>query len=142
MSDQSALTEKQKRFCEEYIIDHNATAAAARAQYSADTATQAGSRLLTKAKVQEYIQELKSKQILRLEKTADDVLSALWSISEDLENPASARVSALGKIGEHMGMFGSKNGVHVHTAAAEVRFDPPRTIVDPPPRDSHGNLIQ
>ena len=50
-----ALTPKQKRFCEEYLIDLNATQAAIRAGYSLKTAEQTASRLLRNVKVQEYI---------------------------------------------------------------------------------------
>lgn len=50
-----ALTDKQKRFCEEYLIDLNATQAAIRAGYSSKTAEQTASRLLRNVKVQEYI---------------------------------------------------------------------------------------
>lgn len=50
-----ALTDKQKRFCEEYLIDLNATQAAIRAGYSPKTAEQTASRLLRNVKVQEYI---------------------------------------------------------------------------------------
>lgn len=50
-----ALTEKQKRFVEEYLIDLNATQAAIRAGYSVKTADQQGSRLLANVKVQQVI---------------------------------------------------------------------------------------
>lgn len=50
-----ALTDKQKRFCEEYLIDLNATQAAIRTGYSPKTAEQTASRLLRNVKVQEYI---------------------------------------------------------------------------------------
>lgn len=135
------LNEKQKRFCEEYVIDHNGKVAAIRSGYSYDTAAQIASRLLTKAKVQEYIQVLKKAQVKRLERTADDVLEGMWKIAEDCENPASARVSAYSKIGEHLGMFGSKGSVTVY-AGADAKFDPARTIIDPPKRDEQGNLVQ
>lgn len=41
------LTDRQKTFCEEYLIDLNATQAAIRAGYSPATANRIGSRLLT-----------------------------------------------------------------------------------------------
>jgi phage terminase small subunit len=50
-----ALTEKQKQFVEEYLIDLNATQAAIRAGYSPNTAEQAASRLLSFVKVQNAI---------------------------------------------------------------------------------------
>lgn len=52
------MTEKQKRFCEEYLIDLNATQAALRAGYSEKTAYSIGQRLLKKVEVQNYIADL------------------------------------------------------------------------------------
>mgnify|MGYP004472327801 CR=1 FL=1 len=49
------LTEKQQRFCDEYLIDLNATQAAIRAGYSPKTACEQASRLLANVKVQEVI---------------------------------------------------------------------------------------
>ena len=50
-----ALTAKQQRFCDEYLIDLNATQAAIRAGYSVKTANEQGSRLLAKLSIQEAI---------------------------------------------------------------------------------------
>lgn len=49
------LTAKQQRFCDEYLIDLNATQAAIRAEYSPKTACEQASRLLANVKVQEVI---------------------------------------------------------------------------------------
>lgn len=49
------LTAKQQRFCDEYLIDLNATQAAIRAGYSPNTACEQASRLLANVKVQEVI---------------------------------------------------------------------------------------
>ncbi|QIL41015.1 terminase small subunit [Pedobacter sp. HDW13] len=49
------LTEKQKRFCEEYLIDLNATQAAIRAGYSIKTANEQGARLLANVSIQSYM---------------------------------------------------------------------------------------
>lgn len=49
------LTAKQQRFCDEYLIDLNATQAAIRAGYSPKTAEQTASRLLTVVKVSDEI---------------------------------------------------------------------------------------
>ena len=43
-----SLTDRQERFCEEYLLDLNATQAAIRAGYSRKTANQQGPRLLGK----------------------------------------------------------------------------------------------
>lgn len=49
------MTPKQKRFCDEYLIDLNATQAAIRAGYSVKTAQEQSSRLLSNVMVQEAI---------------------------------------------------------------------------------------
>lgn len=56
------LNEKQKRFCDEYVIDYNATQSAIRAGYSANSARITASKLLTKANIQKYIAELTSEK--------------------------------------------------------------------------------
>ena len=48
MAKTAKLTEKQQRFVEEYLIDLNATQAAIRAGYSAKTADQQGSRMMSR----------------------------------------------------------------------------------------------
>lgn len=45
------MTDKQKRFIEEYLIDLNATQAAIRAGYSPDTAQQQSYELMTKPEI-------------------------------------------------------------------------------------------
>ncbi len=49
------LTGKQQRFCEEYLIDLNATKAAIRAGYSEDSAGAIGHENLKKPEIQEFI---------------------------------------------------------------------------------------
>lgn len=54
------LTKKQKKFCEEYIIDGNGTQACIRSGYSARCAKEQATRMLTKAHIQKYLAELRS----------------------------------------------------------------------------------
>src|SRR5690554_3470514 len=75
--DNDELTDKQKRFCEEYIIDLNRTKAAIRADYSEETADVQGSRLLKNVKVQKEIEKLKKARSKRTQITADRVLKEL-----------------------------------------------------------------
>lgn len=63
------MTDKQKRFCDEYIIDCNATQAAIRAGYSKKTANRIATENLSKLDIKQYIEE-RLEQI-RSEKTAD-----------------------------------------------------------------------
>lgn len=74
------LNDKQKSFCEEYIIDLNATQAAVRAGYSEKTARQAASRMLSHVNIQKYLAELKQKRVERLEITQDFVLKNLVEV--------------------------------------------------------------
>ncbi|KDD79563.1 terminase small subunit, partial [Glaesserella parasuis] len=74
------LTDKQQRFVEEYLIDLNATQAAIRAGYSADTARQIGAENLSKLVIQEAIQEAQNKRAERVNVTQDDVLKGLLEI--------------------------------------------------------------
>lgn len=74
------MTEKQKRFCTEYLIDLNATQAAIRTGYSEKTARAIGQRLLTNVDIKKYIDErLKA---IQTEKTADaqEVLEYLTAV--------------------------------------------------------------
>ncbi len=75
------LSEKQKRFVQEYLVDLNATAAAKRAGYSPKTASEQGARLLANVKVQEEIQKAIEKRQNRVEITQDRVLQELASIA-------------------------------------------------------------
>ena len=74
------MTPKQARFVEEYLIDLNATQAAIRAGYSAKTAQEQGSRLLTNVMVQEAIQAAQRARSKRAEITADRVLEELAKV--------------------------------------------------------------
>lgn len=51
------MTKKQKRFCDEYLIDCNATQAAIRAGYSKKTAYSIGQENLNKPEIKAYIDE-------------------------------------------------------------------------------------
>lgn len=68
------LNEKQRKFCHEYIVDHNATQAAIRAGYSAKTAQQISSKLLLKVVVQAYIKELEQTVYEKLGITKERIL--------------------------------------------------------------------
>jgi phage terminase small subunit len=68
------LNERQKRFCNEYIIDLNATQAAIRAGYSEKTARSIGQRLLTNVDIQNYISNLQKSLQEKTEITQERVL--------------------------------------------------------------------
>ena len=71
------MTPKQERFVQEYMIDLNATQAAIRAGYSAHSAKQQGSRLLTNGDVQVAIQAAQAEFRERLEVSKESVTAQL-----------------------------------------------------------------
>lgn len=74
----SELTSQQKRFVAEYLIDHNATAAAARSGYSDPNY---GRQLLTIPNVAQAIAQQQKASMLRTLATADEVLAQMWQLA-------------------------------------------------------------
>ena len=75
------LPPKRARFCEEYLIDLNATQAAIRTGYSEKTAYSAGQRLLRNVEIQNRIAELKAERSNRTEITQDRVIKELAAMA-------------------------------------------------------------
>ena len=78
------MTEKQKLFADEYLIDLNATRAYRVAYPSVkrdETAKSAGSRMLTNVKVSKYIKERMEERQKRTEVTQDRVVEELAAIA-------------------------------------------------------------
>jgi phage terminase small subunit len=83
------LTDKQKRFADEYLIDLNATAAYKRAGYEAqgNAAEVNAVRLLSNAKVKSYIGKRMKDREKRTEITQDKVIQELAHIAfDDIKN--------------------------------------------------------
>lgn len=74
------MNEKQKQFCNEYLIDLNATQAAIRAGYSKDTARSQANRMLTNVYIQKYIQELQEGIKKRNKISQDEIIQDLIEI--------------------------------------------------------------
>lgn len=77
------LSDKQARFCEEDIVDFNATKAAIRSGYSKNSAMQIGEQNLKKPSIVARLNELKSKASKHLEITHQGILNQLktWAQS-------------------------------------------------------------
>ena len=75
------MTKKQKRFCEEYLIDLNATQAAIRAGYSPDTAKAIGCENLTKPDIRAHIDRAMAERSKRTGVNADRVVQELAKIA-------------------------------------------------------------
>jgi len=77
----AGLNPRQERFIEEYLRDLNATQAAIRAGYSARTAQEQGSRLLSNVMVSEAVARAKAERSARIGLTADRVLEELAAVA-------------------------------------------------------------
>ena len=115
------LTPRQQRFCEEYAIDLNATAAARRAGYSEKTAEQQGSRLFRNVQVKARIAELQDEVAERNKLSVDGVVTKL----ADLRDAAIAAgqmgpaVRAQELIGRTIGAFVDRQLVGQETLSRE-----------------------
>lgn len=118
------MTDKQKRFCDEYLIDCNATQAAIRAGYSPKTAYSIGEENLKKPELKTYIDERLEQ--LHSEKIADaqEVLEYLTSVMrgehteqvlrldgdgvqvvDSIQTPTHDKLKAAELIGKRYGLF-------------------------------------
>lgn len=113
MTRNAALTPKQKRFVEEYLLDLNATQAAIRAGYSTKGARTRGSELLAHRNVAEAVEKEKQALAERTGMSQEWVLGKLQAVHDAsmertnagmTHNPAAANRS-LELIGKHAGMF-------------------------------------
>lgn len=143
-----ALTAKQQRFVDEYLIDLNATQAAIRAGYSPNNADVTGPRLLGNVGVAAEITKGQQERVARVHTDQDYVLANLTEVVErtmqrspvlefdrDLKQMVQSKdedgnniwqfdargaVSALQLVGKHHGMFVDRSEVK-HGGKVEVR---------------------
>lgn len=106
------LTDKQKKFCEEYVLDLNATQAALRAGYCANSAKQIGSENLSKLAIRGEITRL---QAFEREKRGFTIEDAHNMYEEDRNfarscKQSSAMVSATTGIARLYGMDKDSGG--------------------------------
>lgn len=78
----SKLTDKQELFCQEYLVDLNATQAAIRAGYSEKTANEQGSQNLAKLSISTRIAELQKGRADRLEVSQNDIIKTLLLVQD------------------------------------------------------------
>lgn len=90
------MTVKQKRFCDEYLIDLNATQAAIRAGYSEKSATVIGAENLTKPYIREYIDKRLAEKDASIIANQDEVLSYLTQV---LRGQSKSSVLARNELG-------------------------------------------
>ena len=143
----------QERFCQEFIIDGNATQAAIRAGYSEDSATQQSCKLRRIAHISERIAQLESDRLLRTQITADSVLIDIkavakrcmqaepvmvrehgeWVESGEYKFDSSGANKALENLAKHLKLFTDNNSgndekpkplnITINTVDSSVRRD-------------------
>ena len=74
------MTAKQQRFCDEYLIDLNATQAAIRAGYSKKTARAIANENFTKPYIKEYIEKRMAEKEAELIADQDEVMKYLSAV--------------------------------------------------------------
>lgn len=125
------MNARQKRFCDEYLIDCNATKAAIRAGYSEKTAYSIGNENLNKPELKAYIEQ--QLEAIHNQKTADaqEVIEYLTAVMrgehteqvlkligegvqvvDSIDVGAKERLKAAELIGRRYGMFTDKVNVH------------------------------
>jgi phage terminase small subunit len=119
------LTPKQQTFVAEYLKDLNATRAAVRAGYSAKTAQEQSSRLLSNVMVAEAVQKAMDKRSERTQIDADYVLSGIRDVVEATrQSQPMAALKGFELLGKHLELFTDKQKVSGDKDA------PIRVIVD------------
>lgn len=104
----SNLTDKQKRFCKEYVIDLNATQAAIRAGYSENSAKEIASENLTKPNIQSFIEELQNTKSNELNITFEQLAAIELEIAMEGKRE-SDRLKAIDQLSKKLGFYEKNN---------------------------------
>ena len=104
------LTEKQERFCREYLVDADAKAAAVRAGYAAGHGVAA--RLMRNAAIRERIREEMGVAERESGDRAEEIIAFLTAVMrgeiEELRSSAKDRMRAAELLGKRYGVFDDK----------------------------------
>ena len=105
------LTEQQKLFCREYLVDRCATAAAIRAGYSERSANTNSCRMMASPKIKLHIglldRKIKSDQLL----SATETLERISEEAVNMDASPRDRLKALELLGKHWGLFVERHEV-------------------------------
>jgi hypothetical protein len=114
------MTPKQEQFCQEYLIDLNAAAAARRAGYSEDSAKEYACDLMREDHIKARIEELLTARSLKVGVNSEFVLNELLSLARVGEG--MPKVRALELLGKHLHMFNDKIDVNITLAKKAEEF--------------------
>lgn len=123
-----ALTPKQQRFVEEYLIDRNATQAAIRAGYSQKTAYAIGNENLNKPEIakaiREAIENLSERTRITQDRVLEEIASNAFKYASDLQESEmkhSSKAKYLDMLCKCLGMYDKQDA---RAAEQEVEDDP------------------
>lgn len=132
-----ALTDKQRRFCEEYVVDWNATRAAIAAGYSENTARAIGAENLTKPDIAAYIEEIQKDLTKLAGVSALQNMRLLWEIASGVKIEDGVYIGPVAKDTDRIAAIRELNKMipgalapekHDHTTAGEKLTAPPPII--------------
>lgn len=124
-----ALSNKQLKFIEEYLIDLNGTKAAIRAGYSRKTAQEQSSRLLSKVMVSEEIAKRQAVASNNCELTKEAKLNYLKAVIEKFLLDGVGTANALRAIQLHNGMLGHDEPIKIeHSGSIDYNLTLPGII--------------
>lgn len=138
------LTDKQRQFCHEYIVDFNATQAAIRAGYSEKTAYSHGQRLLKNVEVSDYINKLKEEKIKNCDISREYVIDIIkktiercsqlepvmvneggkWIHKGEYKYDSAAVLKGAELLGRHLAMFTEKREINQNNSFSIEIIEP------------------
>ncbi len=112
---ENGLTEKQERFCNEYLVDYNATQAATRSGYSANTAYSIAHELLSKPEIRQRIDELQDNIFANLSEKL--IIEQIWRVYKTAieDKKLSDALKAQELLGKYKAMFVDKQITQTET---------------------------
>lgn len=117
------LSDKQKKFCFEYLKDFNAFKSARRAGYSKSKSFNNPYLLLKNPSVRQFLKSLKGEKVEKMQLTVEAVLNEIRSIAFAIADgkiiKTADKLKALELLGRNLGIFSDKD-VAVQNAEINV----------------------
>ena len=112
------MTKKQKRFCDEYLVDLNATQAAIRAGYSQKTARAIAAENLTKPDIQKCVekrrQDMAQESRVTVQRIVQELAKGAFCQLSIKDFRAADKLKCLELLGKYLGMFSGELGKEKH----------------------------